>query len=210
MQHLLTLFMAVAGVNPAPGMGAAPVYGELFVPGELPEDEAPADGERVLALCDGVLRSVRARVTPLRGEQVKVSVPCRATMMVRGVPTLSPGRVRWAAVKTGPMARTSPFGPERVSLRLGDRAWRIHRIRLGSTGYRLELRGAHEPVVLYEAQSTDLAKWELLWAGDLDRDGKLDLLIDASDALNQSELRLFLSRNAEEAVDEAAWLRTRR
>lgn len=54
----------------------------------------------------------------------------------------------------------------------------------------------HEPVVL--------------WAGDLDRDGRLDLLVDTSDHYNVSEVALYLSSIARngELVRRAANFRT--
>jgi hypothetical protein len=140
-----------------------------------------------------------------------VAAPCDARALLRNVPHLLPGPVRPAAVRVlRGEARSSPFGPQAVELRLGERRWRVDRIRLGSTGYRLQLHAPREQAVLYECQSTDLARWELLWAGDLDRDGKVDLLVDAADAADLSEVRLYLSRGAEEAVDEVAFLRRQR
>lgn len=53
---------------------------------------------------------------------------------------------------------------------------------------------------------TDSEKTGLLWAGDLDADGKLDLVIDVSDHENASaNIRVFLSSHAEglEIVGEA-------
>lgn len=41
---------------------------------------------------------------------------------------------------------------------------------------------------------------EILWVGDLDRDGKLDLLLDASEHYNVGELRLYLSERAKEGA----------
>lgn len=37
---------------------------------------------------------------------------------------------------------------------------------------------------------------QLVWVGDLDRDGRLDLIVDASDHYNVGELRLYLSGGA--------------
>src|SRR5690606_13481923 len=124
----------------APG-DARPGYGEVFLPGVVPAAAAPEDGASMLALCEGVLRAVEIQVTPMGAGRVRVAAPCRATMLVRGVPTLTPGRVRTATVREGHQARTSPYGPLSVTIELGRERWRIRRVRLGSTGYRLDLRG---------------------------------------------------------------------
>jgi hypothetical protein len=56
----------------------------------------------------------------------------------------------------------------------------------------------------------DAATWQLLWAGDLDGDGKLDLLFDLSTHSGAGARRLFLSSAARkgEAVREVAVLET--
>jgi hypothetical protein len=201
MQPLLALLLA-ASPGPAP---------ELLVPGLYAPGEVRAvDGDPYLALCAGRLVPVRVRVTRT-AEGVTVAAPCEARALLRNVEGLLPGPVREASVRVRRAeARSSPFGPESLELRLGERRWRLDRIRLGSSGYRLQLHAPREQAVLYECQSTDRARWELLWAGDLDRDGKLDLLVDAADAEDLSEVRLYVSRGAEEAVDEAAFLRRQR
>lgn len=63
---------------------------------------------------------------------------------------------------------------------------------------------------LFSMTSHATASWELLWAGDLDGDGKLDLLLDLSTHENVSERRLFLSTAAGkgEAVREVAIFET--
>ncbi len=181
------------------------------MPGTYAADEVRvSNGESFLALCSNRLVAVKVQVRQTnRG--VDVTAPCDAVALFRNIEGLVPGPVRRARTRVlGGEARTSPFGPNAVELRLGGRRWVLDRIRLGSTGYRLQLGAPREQAVLYECQSTDLARWELLWAGDLDRDGKLDLLVDAADAQDLSEIRLHLSRGAEEAVDEAAFLRRHR
>ncbi|HEX8537065.1 MAG TPA: hypothetical protein VF664_06340, partial [Cystobacter sp.] len=69
---------------------------------------------------------------------------------------------------------------------------------------RLTLHGGPEPVVLYEVQETDDGSWELLWAGDLNRDGGLDLVLRTSRHYNVLHLRLFLSGEGKGGVREAA------
>lgn len=181
----------------------------LFLPGPMPASQVPAEGTRALALCGNELREVEIRVRPgATPDTERLEVPCDAVALFAQVLNLRPGPVAEARLHRSATARSSPFGPLRIDLQLGRHRERVTRIRLGSTGYRLVLSGAGigAPVVLYEAQSTDRAFWDLLWAGDLDQDGEIDLLLQASDAQDLRELHLFLSRGATEAVDEAAWL----
>ena len=53
--------------------------------------------------------------------------------------------------------------------------------------------------VLYSLQDCgNDPSWRLLWAGDLDRDGKLDLYVSVTQHYNVSERKLFLSSQADE------------
>ena len=199
----LVAILLAASPGPAP---------ELLVPGVYAPDEVRvADGDAFLALCSNRLVPVKVRVAQTARGLLEVRAPCDAVALFRNVEGLRPGPVRSAKSRVvGGDARTSPFGPNAVELRLSGRRWVLDRVRLGSSGYRLQLSAPREQAVLYECQSTDLARWELLWAGGLDGDGKLDLVVDAADAQDLSEVRLHLSRGAEEAVDEAAFLRRQR
>lgn len=83
---------------------------------------------------------------------------------------------------------------------------------LGSGGDRqrlFELRGYVEPGS-DEVITSDDGKARLLFAGDLDRDGRLDLIFDTSDHYNVSRPTLFLSSLARpgELVGEAAQYRS--
>lgn len=185
---------------------------QLWVPGVLPAWEAPAKGTSAVALCGDHLREVILQVEPGPTPATRrVDAPCNAIALFAGIPQLTPGAVPMARIHRSTRLHSSPYGPARIDLRLGGRHYRIDRVRLGSTGYRLVLRGRGDQAVLnqavlYEAQSTDRAAWDVVWAGDLDGDGMLDLLLDASDAESLPELRLFLSKGADELVDEVALL----
>ncbi|MBX5483287.1 MAG: hypothetical protein IRZ16_15810 [Myxococcaceae bacterium] len=190
-------------------LAAAPMP-RLWVPGVEgwnARDIALSPGTPALALCGDRLEQILVQVRAGR-----LDAGCDATFVVSGLGSLKPHRVARAHWRARRWLRSSPAGPASVVLRLGERTWRIDRIRVSSTGYRLVLRAVGErsaPVTLYEAQSTDAARWQVLWAGDLDGDRRLDLLIEASDAADWRELHLFLSRGTEELVDEAAWSRVR-
>ena len=59
---------------------------------------------------------------------------------------------------------------------------------------RLESGGVNQ--VLCMLPDCEDCTWDLLWAGDLDGDGKLDLLVASSGDKNRGTLRLFLSSAA--------------
>lgn len=59
----------------------------------------------------------------------------------------------------------------------------------------LEFQGKTQTLFSYsEGGDTDA---KIVWIGDLDRDGKLDLILDASDHPNVGELRMYLSGKAQ-------------
>lgn len=73
---------------------------------------------------------------------------------------------------------------------------------------RLHIGAISQP--LFSMTSHDEATWKLLWAGDLDGDGKLDLLLNLSTHYNVSTRRLFLSSGAKKGqmVGEVAVFET--
>ncbi len=83
---------------------------------------------------------------------------------------------------------------------------------------QLRIDERSQTLASWQAQARTPGPWmlgndaypHLRWAGDLDRDGRLDLLIDVSDHYNVSAPTLFLSSQAKagELVGEAAVLRS--
>lgn len=74
----------------------------------------------------------------------------------------------------------------------------VHGRREGE-GYALELAYEGRRQRIFAAPRADAeswASWSVRWAGDLDRDGRPDLLVEASDHYNALETRLFLSSAA--------------
>lgn len=63
-------------------------------------------------------------------------------------------------------------------------------------GRKLVLSRGGVEQVLYQQPEGDTDGWLLRWAGDLDGDGQLDLLLTADHHYNLSTLRLFLSSQA--------------
>ncbi|MFT3711865.1 MAG: FG-GAP repeat protein [Archangium sp.] len=80
--------------------------------------------------------------------------------------------------------------------------------KVADGGARLELRVGEQTQTLFASEESDVDGWSLRWAGDLDGDGKLDLLITADTHYAIETFRLFLSTRAKKGqlVGEAAKL----
>lgn len=70
------------------------------------------------------------------------------------------------------------------------------RYTLSNSNGKLSLisQGTSQPLFDYSEEFDNNAT--IVWIGDLDRDGRLDLIVDASDHYNVGELRLYLSGRA--------------
>lgn len=80
-----------------------------------------------------------------------------------------------------------------------------------SLGCQIVLRHGSTSQVLESQKECDPDKWpSLLWAGDLDHDGKLDLIIDQTNHYNVTALALYLSSKARKGdlVAPAGYLHT--
>lgn len=89
-------------------------------------------------------------------------------------------------------------------LTLGDATFEA--IKLGERSGRIELRVGEMKQTLFECAECDQDGWSVRWAGDLDGDGKIDLLITAGPHYAQETSRLFLSSKARKGqlVNEVA------
>ncbi|EPX59402.1 hypothetical protein D187_002892 [Cystobacter fuscus DSM 2262] len=190
----------------------------LLTPGSFHGTEVQAaDGAPFLALCEG---GTELRLVQLRVQQVEdpvldreggvptgkeVSAPCEPLVLLRDVQGVRQGPVERAQVTLKATETASPgIGPESARIELRGGTWRLERTTLGETGFRLTLHGGPAPVVLYEVQETDDGSWEVLWAGDLNHDGGLDLVLSTSRHYNVLHFRLFLSGAEKGSVREAA------
>lgn len=117
-------------------------------------------------------------------------------MLVSGLQpkkTLEPLAEEWPSITQG-------------SVKLG--AVTLYVERRGAEGHELVMRLGDLKQTLYAQDEGDLDGWRLRWAGDLDGDGKPDLLLDAANHYNTQTTRLFLSSRAKkgELVHEVATL----
>jgi len=201
--------MALSALALAAGLALQPA-------GSFHAGEAVArDGERWLALRTGprpALVATTTRVRRVRDEIMdapgtrtgrSVSSDVRGSrMLLRGAP-LTPGAVATAWSGDEPARLTE--AP--IALRLGDVAYRLQlRCAAPATSCRLELETGGRRQVLLEFAATrsedgslmlgDDASPGLWFAGDLDRDGRLDLILDTTDHYNLSRPTLYLSTQA--------------
>ena len=132
------------------------------------------------------------------GKKVGVSSALKPVFLLSGASMLNRGAV------------TSVFSEERslgngdvINLNLGGNKYQLRVISNDPTPARylvhnskLLLTGRTKSQVLFSVGEHTDAGWSLLWAGDLDGDGKLDLYMDLNTHYNTSQRRLFLSTQA--------------
>lgn len=153
------------------------------------------------------------RGTQRTGKLVRIAPALEPIALVRGVDQLRAGAVATAVMQT-------PMEPGKtVEARLGERKYtfgltcrRVERPAgaskeefhwPGSCAVTLRSDGTRTTLFTYSAYEDDRGAGlvsdkvpEIIWAGDLDRDGRLDVLLETSDHYNESEISLYLSSSA--------------
>lgn len=221
---LLLIPAAGAGARRAPSRAARPARASLLESGEFHGDEVRArNGERWLGLFatgrQSSLAPVTLSVARVRDEIVDEGSGARTSKRVRARGKAQPlFMVRGRGLRQGPVT-TVYRGRREDELRNGSR------ISLNLPGHRYELQvmsakgkpgegvSPDARLLLAEGQRTQAlyslrsahdwghgedepGEWRLVWAGDLDHDGRLDLCVELSSDYNSSELALFLSSAA--------------
>lgn len=130
------------------------------------------------------------------GRSIEVPDTDSVVMLVRGIDGLVPGAVVSA---TYPVDHYDYEFAESLSLDWSNRQLSLRPVRVGD-GFRVELVDALQTNVLYITDWTDEGSWALRWAGDLNRDGGLDILLDATHKYSVFTTRLFLSRDSPEGL----------
>lgn len=149
------------------------------------------------------------------GTEVKV-LSGEPLFLIRGVEGLARKKVK--------TARFNPLGPmlaDQTPIQLscqdckGSLSLRIIDVKRGGgdvgRSSRLVLEGEGISQILYEwPEGFDDQHCELIWAGDLNGDGKIDLLMNLSDHYNVNEMTLLLSlkRPRGSLVEKVAVFRT--
>ncbi|HKO59125.1 MAG TPA: hypothetical protein VJ276_24880 [Thermoanaerobaculia bacterium] len=168
--------------------------GTILDLGDFHGKEVPArDGEEWLALtCSGdscVVLPTRVRVEPFAdmsdkhgqksGRQVSVAMPAEDVVaLLRDVPGVVSGSVR-TVPESDMDGNAMKFDGERYELVVDEKDGAV------------SLRSGRRSQQIGEAGMV----WTVQWAGDLDRDGKLDFIV-SFDGDNVWGLELFLSSNA--------------
>lgn len=139
---------------------------------------------------------------------VEVSVKGdEATLLLRKVPGVSTFRSIVAA--TGVRTVGEEIADQRATGTLGNSAFSVwsEPASMGKVqGYVVKVDIGGLEHVLFLNPACEACGWELMWAGDLDGDSKLDLLLATTDKDSYGTLRLFLSAAAEpgQAVQQVA------
>ena len=240
MRNTISLSMALVGLlvlaNAGNGVGqkAQPAQrAQLLEPGEFHGDEVKArSGEKWLGLHvsdhGSLLLPYRIKVEAVHdpivdddeaqktGKAVSVDLPLQPSFLVKGAIGLKEGPIITVVDGDRPLEGVSPLsvriGEHTYTLKIvGDKANEKCSEQTLPENARLVLVFGDSSQVLYSLEECgDDAGWSLLWAGDLDRDGKLDLYVDVTQHYNVSERKLFLSALAAEGklVKEVAELVT--
>ena len=149
------------------------------------------------------------------GKKVSVDLPLAPLFLIKGARNVSAGPVTTVfdeGARSGTLGESSA-----LTLNLGEQSYVLKVTGSEDTAKcpdqslprnaRLVLVNGEFKQVLYSLQDCGSdPSWSLVWAGDLDRDGKLDLYVNVTQHYNSSERKLFLSSQASEGqlVKEAA------
>lgn len=140
----------------------------------------------------------------MTGKEVSVDQKNKPVFLIKSVGMMKPGAVV-TVYKGGQDLPHALTEKSVVNLKLGQTNYQLKIVsHLRSSGERVVPPGA-ELIFTSDSRSQTLYKlndladginWYLLWAGDVDGDGKLDLYLSLSDNENVTEHRLFLSHQA--------------
>lgn len=231
---LIVLVIFVFSLAAAPVNNSAEISQQaqrILEPGEYHGDQVTAkSGEKWLGLHitdeNSILLVYRLTVNAVEdslvdeagqetGKSVSVDLPLEPRFLIRGVKNVSAGPATTVfddGANSGNLAESSS-----IDLKLGETGYVLKVAASEDTAKcpyqsfprnaRLVLVKGETRQVLYSLDECGSGpSWSLVWAGDLDRDGKLDLYVNVSQHYNVSERKLFLSSQAFEGqlVREAA------
>jgi hypothetical protein len=208
----LALAVTAAEVDPIPVITGRVLMGREYLGGELSELREGwtcamlRDSRLELAPCELTV-STKALTEEIGMDSLAVNVPGELYFAVRNVDGLRDGPVPALFIGDAPLTTAG------TEISLGRYSEDSPRVGVSGTegAYEITLSEGERRQVLAHAETIDSLNRTvpaLLFAGDLDGDGKLDLLLDVSGHPAGSELRLYLSSKAKpgELVHEAARL----
>jgi len=132
------------------------------------------------------------------GRRVRARGVPEALFLLRGT-RLSRGTVLQSTLEESTGTNGDEEAPMTTRLVLGKKELLLRRVVESAGGevarVRVILESGGRSQLLAESDSTDLAGY-VLWSGDLDHDGEIDLVVDLSDHYNMSVPTLLLSSEA--------------
>ena len=208
MKRLFTISFAIAMTGIATALLAAE---NIVVPGEyIGGTTAPKFSfllqSSTLAVCEGDIRKVRVQVTrtdrtkpcDARSEwcSVKVAADCKASLILSGIKDVRAGKVETGRIQGSryPSGRwTIEFRGHQYTVSYQE----LTDTKEGYLDYRVLVESGRKSLTLvainHAFRGPESVMGDLLWAGDLNRDGFLDLLVDAPQNYCPGQYRLFLS-----------------
>ena len=224
MKRSLTMLIVFIALAASANKSASVVQHpqRVIEPGEFHGEEITAQsGEKWLGLQitneNSLLLNYRLTVSAVNdlvvdeegqatGKKVSVDLPLEPLFPIKGLKNVSAGPVTTVfgdGAGSGTLDESSP-----LTLNLGEQSYVL---KVGSEdtakcpyqslprNARLVLVNGEIKQVLYSLQDCGSdPSWSLVWAGDLDRDGKLDLYVNVTQHYDSSERKLFLSSQAGE------------
>jgi len=216
---LVVAMSALAGAAPDPRTL------NIMITGSLHGNEVPADlgGDWFALVAEGTgasLRPVQVRLTPEEdmimmdtagaksGRRVEIDPDVESIVLLEGPAWITPGPLPTTLVNHPIDAGASVesrvgHGSYHLSLLCRDVVPRIDEYRRQTCGLMLRTEHARQTLFTYSAAFSGRERmWAaekapvVLWAGDLDGDGRLDVLLDTSHSSNEQAMRLFLSSTA--------------
>ena len=141
-------------------------------------------------------------------DEVTVVTTPEVNFAVRCVPEITPGPILNARIQEHDLAYHGP-----LHIALGTRKYQLQLDGKDPSlaDARVILRDGRRSQVLYSADGfVDEPHFQIVWAGDLDRDGKLDLVVNIHRKYSWHPYRLLLSSKAvgKSLVGEAALFET--
>lgn len=217
---LLLFAMIISGVSPSRAMVTCPPEASLLEVGEFHGDEINAEtGEQWLGLHVSEKGSLLINHTitvenvhdPIidegdqkTGKKVSIDLPIDPIFLVNSDWVLQSGPVK--TVFEGDGEPLQSITPRKLKVEateyeiniIGDEGEKCWRDGLPKNA-KLVLTSGKSSQVLYTLEECgNDPGWSLIWAGDLDKDGKLDLYVTVNQHYNIVERRLFMSSQADE------------